>query len=62
MNESKGFFGNFFGKTDTMYRAKIMNPSDRARGANRSEYIKGLIDNVGDVLRDQAQAAKDQKD
>jgi len=39
-----------------------MNPSDRARGANRSEYIKGLIDNVGDVLRDQAQAAKDQKD
>jgi len=58
MNKSKGFFGSLFGSTDTMYRAKIMNPSDRARGANRSEYIKGLIDNVGEVLKEQAKEAK----
>jgi hypothetical protein len=52
MGKPKGFLAGLFGKqVDTMYRAKIMNPSDRKRGANRSDYIKGLLDNVQDVLK-----------
>ncbi len=52
-NKKKGFLGGLFGGgQDQMYRAMIMAPSDRARGKNRSDYIKGLLDNVGDVLKD----------
>lgn len=38
-----GFF-SFFSGIDSHYRQKIMRPSGRARGQDRSNYIKSLID------------------
>jgi len=35
----------FSGISDA-YREKVTNPSDRKRGKERSEYIKGILDSV----------------
>lgn len=42
-----GFFSSLFGGTEqAQYRSKLMQPDERKRGKNRSDYVKGVLDHV----------------
>ena len=45
---SGGFFSSLFGggTEQAQYRSKLMAPDERKRGKNRSDYVKGILENV----------------
>jgi hypothetical protein len=44
--EPPGFFSKLFYGDKREYRGDMLNPDDRRRGADKTEYIKSLIDEV----------------
>jgi hypothetical protein len=48
ITKSGGFFANIFGggAEQAQYRSKLMQPDERKRGKNRSDYVKGVLEAV----------------